>query len=130
VTACDKAAPEAAAQQADGSATGAVAQEPASVEVAKEGTKFDPPVTTAQMPEGARFCEMDGKVHYARMAEGDGKCAVCGMELHHAGMMEDDHMMDGHMKGGHMKDGHMKDGQTGDGHMTGDGHADDGHVHE
>ncbi len=52
------------------------------VEVAPEGTEFEPPVTIDQIPEGAWYCAM-GTVHYARMDEGDGKCAVCGMNLTH-----------------------------------------------
>lgn len=52
------------------------------VEVAPEGTEFEPPVQVAQIPEGAWYCDM-GTVHYARLDEGDGKCAVCGMDLTH-----------------------------------------------
>lgn len=50
------------------------------VEVAPEGTKFDPPVEVAQIPVGAWYCDM-GTVHYARMDQGDGKCPICGMNL-------------------------------------------------
>lgn len=50
------------------------------VVVADDGTRFDPPVDTARLPEGAWACDMGG-VHYASMAKGDGKCPVCGMGL-------------------------------------------------
>ena len=53
------------------------------VEVAAEGTEFDPPVPVEALPDGAWYCEMNGKSHYARMSEGDGKCASCGMFLKH-----------------------------------------------
>jgi glucose/arabinose dehydrogenase len=57
-----------------------VPAEPVMVEVLAEGTTFDPPVQVAQIPDGAWYCAMD-TVHYARMDQGDGKCAVCGMDL-------------------------------------------------
>ena len=57
-----------------------LAEIPEAVEVGPEGTEFDPPVEVVQIPEGAWYCDM-GTVHYARMAEGDGKCAICGMNL-------------------------------------------------
>ncbi|GAB4222057.1 MAG: hypothetical protein Kow0062_17710 [Acidobacteriota bacterium] len=66
------------AQEMAGEAAGALAE---AVEVAAEGTEFDPPVPVEAIPAGAWYCEMDGKCHYARMTEGDGKCAVCGMHL-------------------------------------------------
>jgi hypothetical protein len=50
------------------------------VEVAADGTKFEPPIKAEQLPEGAWYCDM-GTVHYARMEKGDGKCEVCGMKL-------------------------------------------------
>lgn len=53
------------------------------VEVAAAGTKFDPPVSKGQIPEGAWYCDM-GSVHYARRDKGDGKCALCGMKLKQA----------------------------------------------
>ncbi len=53
---------------------------PVTVDVAAEGTEFDPPVEVVQIPAGAWYCDM-GTVHYARMDEGDGACAICGMAL-------------------------------------------------
>jgi rubrerythrin len=50
------------------------------VEVAEDGTEFDPPVEKEQIPEGAWICDM-GTVHYAQMSEGDGTCPLCGMDL-------------------------------------------------
>ncbi len=58
------------------------------VEVAKAGTKFDPPVNASQVPDGAWMCDMGGSVHYASMDEGDGKCPTCGMALVHKGAAE------------------------------------------
>jgi len=66
------------------------------VEVSKEGTKFDPPVKAAQIPEGAWMCDM-GTVHYARMDKGDGKCALCSMDLVQKGA--DGQGTDGHDHG-------------------------------
>ena len=53
---------------------------PSSVEVTSSGSQFDPPVDKKQLPNGAWYCDM-GLVHYARTEKGDGKCALCGMEL-------------------------------------------------
>jgi rubrerythrin len=52
------------------------------VEVTAEGTKFDPAVEKAAIPEGAWYCDM-GTVHYARSEKGDGKCPLCKMDLKH-----------------------------------------------
>ena len=61
------------------------------VAVTAEGTKFDPPVSPEQIPDGAWMCSMGGKVHYARTEAGDGKCAVCGMKLQQHGHGEMGH---------------------------------------
>ncbi len=50
------------------------------VEVAADGTHFDPPVEGAQIPAGVWICDMN-TVHYASQNEGDGRCPVCGMHL-------------------------------------------------
>lgn len=50
------------------------------VELTAEGTEFDPPIQAEQLPDGAWYCDM-GTVHYARTDQGDGKCALCGMNL-------------------------------------------------
>ncbi len=50
------------------------------VEVAPEGTRFDPPVQPSQIPPGAWYCDM-GTVHYASLDRGDGSCPECGMRL-------------------------------------------------
>ena len=61
------------------------------VEVAKEGSKFDPPVAIDTLPDGAFYCNM-GKSHYARMEKGDNKCPLCGMALEHKGSaVKEDH---------------------------------------
>lgn len=51
------------------------------VAVAAEGSKFDPAVPVAQMPDGAWACVMGGTVHYAAMDKGEGKCKICKMKL-------------------------------------------------
>lgn len=56
---------------------------PGTIQVARDGTKFDPAVQTGQIPKGAWMCEMGGTVHYAAMERGDGKCPICGMALQH-----------------------------------------------
>ncbi|WP_158542398.1 efflux RND transporter periplasmic adaptor subunit [Lujinxingia litoralis] len=48
------------------------------VEVAPEGTRFDPAVDAERLPEGVWFCDM-GTTHYAQ--HGSGECPVCGMFL-------------------------------------------------
>ena len=50
------------------------------VEVAADGTRFDPPEKKANMPDGAWICDM-GTVHFAAMEAGEGDCPVCGMRL-------------------------------------------------
>jgi rubrerythrin len=74
--------PVAKTETADKKAEPAKATKPAGgkVEVSKEGTKFDPPVKTEQIPDGAWMCDM-GTVHYARLDKGDGKCPLCKMDL-------------------------------------------------
>ena len=52
------------------------------VEVAIDGTEFDPPVEVAQLPDGVWYCDM-GTVHYASVEHGDGTCPLCGMDLVH-----------------------------------------------
>ena len=51
------------------------------VQVAKDGSKFDPPVAAEKIPNEAWACVMGGKVHYASMTKGNGKCPLCGMNL-------------------------------------------------
>ena len=51
------------------------------VEVPDDGKEFDPSIKASQVPKGAWHCDMDGKVHYAAMKKGDGKCPVCNMKL-------------------------------------------------
>lgn len=57
-----------------------IAGDTTKVEVAADGTTFDPPVQVAQMPKGVWYCDM-GTVHFARATPGDGRCTVCGMTL-------------------------------------------------
>lgn len=60
------------------------------VEVAADGTKFDPPVQVSEIPDGAWMCEMD-TVHYASLEPGNGECPVCGMTLKQKSAGEDHH---------------------------------------
>ncbi len=57
------------------------AHEDGKVQVAEDGTKFDPPVAAERIPHEAWACVMGGKVHYASMTKGNGKCPLCGMNL-------------------------------------------------
>lgn len=50
------------------------------VEVDASGSRFDPAVPAARLPEGAWMCEMRS-VRYAAGEPGDGSCPVCGMNL-------------------------------------------------
>lgn len=52
----------------------------APLQLAADGSRFDPPVARNLVPPGAWFCDM-GTVHFARQGRGDGVCPVCGMEL-------------------------------------------------
>lgn len=98
-----------AADEAPADPEEGVAKEVVLVEVAAEGTEFDPAVEPAQIPEGAWYCDM-GTVHYARGEKGDGKCAVCGMMLKQktagAEAVEGDHDHGEHM------DGQMPEGDS------------------
>ena len=68
------------------------------VTVAAEGTRFDPAVTSTQIPSGVWMCDMNGSVHYAALERGDGECPVCGMNL----VQKSDHEMgDEHSMGNH-----------------------------
>jgi len=83
VSACDKSkSPDIdSAQEAPSSETKvAAAAIEAKVKVTEEGSKFDPPVNSSQIPLGAWMCEMGG-VHFASLSPGDGKCPTCGMKL-------------------------------------------------
>ncbi|MGE0323832.1 MAG: hypothetical protein AB7S68_16080 [Polyangiaceae bacterium] len=62
------------------------------VEVAADGTRFDPPVSSDRIPDGAWMCEMKGEVHYAAKNKGDGKCPVCSMALVQKGTSGSVHM--------------------------------------
>ena len=48
------------------------------VVVTKEGTKLDPAVPKARIPDGAWMCDM-GTVHFAKTEKGT--CDLCGMPL-------------------------------------------------
>ena len=48
------------------------------VSVSSEGSRFEPAVEVAQIPDGAWMCDM-GTVHYAQLTEGS--CPICGMVL-------------------------------------------------
>lgn len=60
------------------------------VEVAADGTTFDPPVAVEKIPDGAWMCDM-GTVHYASKEKGEGKCPSCGMALVEKGAGHDGH---------------------------------------
>ncbi len=78
-TAAAQPAPE--AKKADEKPAEKKAEKLALVEVTKEGNKLDPAVNPEQVPAGAWYCNMGGKVHYAAMDKGDGHCPVCHMML-------------------------------------------------
>lgn len=69
---------------------------PQRVEVAKTGTKFEPPVKPEVIPDGAWMCDM-GTVHFASLEKGEGKCPTCGMALKQKGAAGHD----GHDHGKH-----------------------------
>lgn len=47
-----------------------------------QGSRFEPPIPIAQVPEGAWYCDM-GTVHYAQSERGDETCKLCKMKLKH-----------------------------------------------
>lgn len=58
----------------------AAAEETGPVEVAADGTVFDPPISPERLPDGVYYCDM-GTTHYAR-ADYDGeRCPECNMML-------------------------------------------------
>lgn len=54
--------------------------EPELVEVNRNGSRFDPPVSASRIPEGAWMCNMNG-VHFATLDPEEGACPICGMAL-------------------------------------------------
>lgn len=86
------------------------------VSVAAAGTRFDPSVNVSQIPDGSWMCDMNGQVHFASQAQGDGTCPVCSMTLVHKGH--------GGHHGGGMPQGHSGDHQGGmhQGHEEQQGH--------
>ncbi|RVU48937.1 efflux RND transporter periplasmic adaptor subunit [Lujinxingia sediminis] len=57
------------------------------VEVDAQGTRFDPPIDPARLPEGSWYCDM-GTTHYAHPESGE--CPVCGMFLVEKGADSDE----------------------------------------
>ena len=47
----------------------------------EEGEKHNPPIKSADVPEGSWFCDMSDTAHFVRPVKGDGECPVCGMKL-------------------------------------------------
>ncbi len=64
-------------------AADAPAKEAAADKTAKktEG-EHKPPIEKSEVKDGHWYCDM-GTVHYSRPDEGDAKCPLCGMKLHH-----------------------------------------------
>ena len=50
--------------------------------VVKTAGEHKPPIEKSAVPDGHWYCDM-GTVHFSRADEGDGKCPLCGMKLHH-----------------------------------------------
>lgn len=69
------------------------------VSVATDGSRFDPGVPVARIPDDVWMCEMDGKSHYASKSKGDGKCPVCSMTLVHKGKHGSEHQKMDHADG-------------------------------
>lgn len=84
---------------------------PAMVEVADDGTQFDPPVRPEQLPDGVYYCDM-GTVHYARATNSQHRCPLCNMMLTYKGDAPAGHNHDHH---GHDHD-HDHDHAHGDDH--------------
>lgn len=74
------------------------------VQVAADGTRFDPAVPVAQLPKGAWYCDMGGTAHYATMTKAE-KCPVCGMRLE-TNQPSLSATPDGHDHAGHDHAGH------------------------
>lgn len=50
--------------------------------IAPTGSKFEPPIQIAAVPDQAWYCDM-GTVHYAQSQAGDKTCKLCKMKLKH-----------------------------------------------
>ncbi len=102
LTGCDDKPADTATSEVKAPASSA--SDEAKVTVSAEGTKFDPAIDKAQLPEGVWYCDMQ-TVHYASQSEGDGKCPVCGMKLKKLeGHPHDEH---GHDEHGHDEHDHQ-----------------------
>ena len=77
----EPAAEEPAAEEPRNDGSGEAAALPM-VQPTAEGARFEPPVRSSQVPAGSWICDM-GTVHFARTEQGDGECAICGMNLVH-----------------------------------------------
>lgn len=55
-------------------------QETGTVEVAADGTVFDPPISPDRLPDGVYYCDM-GTTHYARAHYNGERCPECNMML-------------------------------------------------
>lgn len=50
--------------------------------IAATGSRFEPPIQIAAVPDNAWYCDM-GTVHYAQSQAGDKTCKLCKMKLKH-----------------------------------------------
>lgn len=81
ISGCKKTAPT---QNSDPESTASAEVDPETlpkVDVAQDGTEFDPSVAVAQLPDGVWTCDMAGLSHYASHDKKDGKCPICHMDL-------------------------------------------------
>lgn len=50
--------------------------------ISATGSRFEPPIQIAAVPDNAWYCDM-GTVHYAQSQAGDKTCKLCKMKLKH-----------------------------------------------
>lgn len=87
--------------------------------IAATGSRFEPPIQIAAVPDKAWYCDM-GTVHYAQSQAGDKTCKLCKMKLKHKNGAAQN-------AGGHQGAEHHGAGHHGADHHGGGHHA---HGHD
>lgn len=89
-------------------------------QIAATGSRFEPPVQIAAIPDKAWYCDM-GTVHYAQSEAGDKTCKLCKMKLKHKSDANAANKQD-QAGAGHDAHGHHDAAHNADGHHDHHGH--------
>ena len=79
-TAADLQAAQAAHEEKNTSIPTATKAADGSWNIRPDGSRFEPPIKPADLPQGVWYCDM-GTVHYAQSEAGDQTCKLCKMKL-------------------------------------------------